>query len=283
MPRVVDLLRKDLPKVDCWIEPKILPKGGFMLFGGLPKIGKSLITHELQRALTTATRPFDSPLFWCPEQARVLLLEQEVGEESLKDRYDVCFARHKEHVYRDHAFYETKDFEIDLKTALGRAKLVTHIQTYRPNVLILDPISAFHSYDESDITGVAELLKGLTKLCKAFEEDGLSIILSHHFKKPPAQVYASSSYDYLDFNNFSGSRLWTGTADTIVALKRFGDAHDYKSWCLASRWTTRHGQQPPDMTFFVEPENREGQVRINSIDNATEPKKKLTLNKDGDL
>lgn len=278
--RVVDLLDEDLPEESCWIEPNILPKGGIMMFGGLPKIGKSLITHELQRALTTATRPFDSPYFWIPEQAKVLLIEQEVGKKSLKSRFSISFSRHKRLAFRDHALYLSKDLDIDLKTEMGRAKLLEHVRASRPNVLILDPIHKFHSYDESDITGVSTLLKSLALLREAFEEDGLAIILSHHFKKPPQQTFASGNYDPLDFNNFSGSRAWSADMDAIVALHRISKSHDNTSWCLQSRWTIRHGQEPPEMTFYVEPGNRECQIRINSMDNKDEPKKKLSLKKE---
>lgn len=278
--RVVDLLDKDMPHEACWIEPEILPKGGIMMFGGLPKIGKSLITHELQRALVTATRPFNSSYFWVPQEARVLLIEQEVGERTLKSRFGLSFARHKRHAYNDRAFYLSKDLDIDLKTELGRSKLLDHVMATRPNVLILDPIHKFHTYDESDITGVTALLKSLALLREAFKDNGLAIILSHHFKKPPTQTFSSGNYDPLDFNNFSGSRAWSADMDAIVALHKISKAYDNTSWHLQSRWTIRHGQEPPEMTFYVEPGNPECQIRVNTIDDKDEPKKKLSLKKE---
>ena len=69
-----------------WVEPAILPKGGLLLFGGESKIGKSFLVLEMMRALATGEDMFGNPQFVIPERAKVVLIEQELGDYILRGR-----------------------------------------------------------------------------------------------------------------------------------------------------------------------------------------------------
>ena len=69
-----------------WVEPAISPKGGLLLFGGESKIGKSFLVLEMMRALATGEDMFGNPQFVIPERAKVVLIEQELGDYILRGR-----------------------------------------------------------------------------------------------------------------------------------------------------------------------------------------------------
>lgn len=260
--KVSKLLEETLRDDIFYIDPCILPKGGTMLFGGQAKIGKSMIMLELARALATGTRPFDSSIFTVPKKVNVLLIEQELGKNELKKRLSHVLARHKFVQYDETLHYLTAVPDMQLSQQDGVIYLRQEIERVQPQVVILDPISMFHGFDENSNTDIGELFRRIEKIKESVPHLELSFILSHHFKKPSTSNW--SKPDHLNPYNFSGSQRWFNTPDTLVTFHRKTTLPDKSGWFLDSRWIPRRGKQLDDITFLVKPEDEDCQVRVYS-------------------
>lgn len=259
-----DLIAENLQEVPAWIEPKILPKRATLIMGGLTGIGKSFFTLEMVRALTTGTRPFDCPHMTVPDQCRVLYAEQEIGRYGLWDRAKRTFARHQARTYDDRAFFISQDPEFQLDTPGGAKHVAELMRDIRPHVLILDPISHFHASEENDNSGIGRLFQVMADLKQASLRDDMSIVLTHHFKKPPNGKVMSAGYDDLSEDNFRGASKWTSAPDTVITMAKRGGNKDW--WNVQMRFEKiRHGKELDDFLFRVEPENPTTQVEFKQV------------------
>ena len=269
---IYSLLSREIKEVPSWIYPGLLPKRGKLLFGGPAKIGKSLVMLELARSLATGTSPFGWRRFTVPEPARVLIIEQEIGEFGLKQRCERVFA---DSVWATkEIFYVSKDPRLILSEPLGRDRLRSYIRAVGPDVLILDPISKFHFYDESDPIQIGRLLQFLDVLISESDRD-LSIVFSHHFRKGPATDQARAGFDPLDPYNFGGSRKWFDDPDAIVTLHRSRviNGPGARAWELRARFELRHDESPPDSVLRV---NESGDLRVLYHGQAVAPSESLS-------
>jgi len=255
------LLAKQFPPDMFWLEPNILPKGGIMLFGGQAKIGKSFIALELIRALASGTSPFDYPLLQVPKAAKVLLIEQELGEYGLQKRIKTLFPPSVMSACNDNLWYLSMVPELKLDEVRGYDKLRKIVDKVKPNILVLDPISKMHNYEEQSNSQIGELLSKLSKLRKEFRELGLSIIMSHHFGKPPKTDSGKDSIDPLSPYNFRGASRWFDDVDAAVPVCRLGELTTLPHFAteIQTRWILRHGEELDDtiMTF-----NRKNDHRV---------------------
>lgn len=248
------LLTKDIKTAPWYISGNILPKGGTLLFGGHSKTYKSFIALNMVRSLITGTNLFDCPFIECTK-ARVLLVEQEIGERGLQKRGSFIFYKVDPKAIEDNFFYLTKE-SILLNRPEGVGKLEKAIKEIKPNVLILDPIGKLHTYDENDATQIGALFTTFERFKKINPEQEMSIVLTHHFKKPPTGDYAKG-YDGNDPHNFRGSVRWFSDPDTIGTVKLLNTPNDtvWKSFNLRLRFILRQEESPDDMvlSFNKEP------------------------------
>lgn len=276
--KVSELLDKDLGDLPCWIEPYVLPKRGIWILGGLTGIGKSFVTTEIFRALTTGTRPFDCPHIAATQQCRVLYVEQEIGEYGLFSRMGRAFERHQKRTYEDYAFYISQDSKFELDTAEGIKYVAEAVRELRPNVLILDPISHFHESAESDNTEVGKLFRTLAELKESCVSTDLSVIMAHHFKKPPNGRLMSAGYDDLSEDNFRGAGKWTSAPDTVTTMAKRGGNKEW--WEVQMRFEKmRHGQELNDHMLRVAPEEPLVQVEFRRVIGDPPKLKQLTNGK----
>jgi hypothetical protein len=270
--RVYDLLQRPVEVLPSWVEPSIFVKQGIALFGGEKKIGKSLILGSLSRALVAGESPFLAPNLSVPQKARVLIIDQEVGEHGLQTRMGPMLADLNPDVYRDRLWFVAKDMDLTVDTEKGIDALRKHIYDAEPNVLILDPIGKLFSCDENDNVKIAKIGHTLYRICKEFASTGLSTVICHHFGKPPRGKQNMEGYDPLDFNNFRGASSWTGFADTLIACER-GDklGLPWQAWKITMRIQPRHGEEPPDMHLTVN-EHKDFRVRFSQADRRFVPR-----------
>lgn len=251
--KISDLLERDLGDLPCWINPYILPKRGTWILGGDTGIGKSFVTIELFRALTTGTRPFDCPYLDCSQQTRALYVEQEIGEYGLQKRMARTFERHQKRTYEDYAFYVSQDPKFQLDDPSGVKHIAELVRECAPQVLILDPISHFHTSKENDNTEIGKLFQVIADLKAANIRNDMSIVMAHHFLKPPNGRLMSAGYDDLSENNFRGAAKWRDAPDTVTTLAKRGGNRVW--WELQMRWEKmRHGEELNDFMLRVEPE-----------------------------
>lgn len=273
--RVADLLDFEFPDISCYIEPQILPKSATLIFGGEAKIGKSFMMIEFARALTCRRAPFDYHQFHVPERARVLLVEQELGPITLKRRLHKVFDAVPRDEWADYLFYESKRPELSLDDPEGQQYFADMIAETKPNVLILDPISMMHAYDENSSTDIAKLFRTLEFFKQINPEQEMAVILSHHFKKPQLgkDGAPASALDRLCPYQFAGSRKWKDTPDTICTMYRSKTLDvPWDAWEINTRWITRHESSPPDMVLTVNAHNDDGRVRFARARAAALPK-----------
>ena len=255
----LELIEKELPGTPSWIGPAVLPKRGVMLFGGEPKIGKSLINLELMRALAQGAPVFGNSLLEVAEPARVLMVEQEVGEYGLQVRAQKALAGMSPGAL-ERCFYITQDPEMMLDSMAGVKKLKNELANTGANVLILDPISHMHGWDENDNTEITKMFNVLAELRSDFVRNDLSVVLSHHFVKPPRGQHASD-HDPLGMNNFRGANKWRAAPDSLITVARRENFHGlpWKAWPVRVRYELRHGEPPDEMILAI---NRNNDLRV---------------------
>lgn len=257
--RLKDLLDRELPPNPSWIEPAILPKGGTLLLGGEAKIGKSLIMMEAGRALSTGTKLFGHPDFYTV-QCKVLMIEAEVGIYGFQARSRTIFKGPDSNGYDDNFHYISEESRLQLDTQEGMGHFINLIETVRPNVIILDPISFMQSVNESDNVEVGKIFGKMNYLKSLCPEAHTSLIMSHHFKKPPDNPQILKDYDHLNFYNFRGAGKWYDGASSLLTMHRFKELKDvvndgYEAWALKCRWKLRHGSSPPEMVLHCSEED----------------------------
>jgi hypothetical protein len=248
--RLTDLIREPETKYPAWIDPVVLPKGGILLFGGHSKIGKSFLGLEVARAISTGDTLFGYGGFKTQE-GKVLILEQEIGEFGLKSRAKTVFQHENLDKVSDNLWFVSMDTDLMLDTHSGLNLIADNIDKTGANVLILDPISDLFEGDENDNTAVGQVFHNLGQLRKMFRNQNLSIVIAHHFGKPPTGKY-QEGYDHLSFHNFRGASKFFSKPDTVCTAWRSEElSTPWEAWKLKMRWICRQGESPPEMYATV--------------------------------
>lgn len=259
--RAVDLFATQFPENFSYLEPGILVKGGTLLLGGQAKIGKSLVMMEVARSLCTGKPLFDNPQYTVPEKKRVLYIEAENGPRSVKDRGLKMFQHDDPYDYEDRFWICSCKNPPQLNKM---RQFEDMINDCRPNVIIMDPISFFHSGEENSNVDVNKVYYALNHFKTLHPEDETAIVIAHHFGKPPWGK-AKDGYDDLSQYNFRGASKWKDGADSIMTMHRFGEMDlEWEAWGLKMRILCRHGSAPPE-SFYKVNENNDLRVRFSRI------------------
>lgn len=256
---------------ECWIHP-ILPKSGKMIFGGFSKTGKSHIMLSLARALVSGENALECPTFRVAEPCKVLLFEQELGEEGLQLRARRTLSG--ANIQRD-VHYISRNPDISFSNEKGYEIIGNEIAEFRPNVVIFDPIGKMYHGDENSAQEVALLWQKMDRLLRLGSRERLSIILSHHYGKRPNGTRNSEGYDPLDAYNFRGSSKWFDDVDALITLNRLQLLPTpHQAWRLQARFELRHSEVPPEMYFTV---NRERDLRVRYERDVDPPQNNMSL------
>jgi hypothetical protein len=122
-----------------------------------------------------------SKAFEMTKPCRVLLIEQEIGEDDLEDRLSPIYAGlapAEQSLMRANLFTHSLDHTLQLDTVSGYNQLTEVVASIRPDVLIMDPLIEFHTSNENDTQGMAKVMRTFDKLRETFAP--LAIIFSHH-------------------------------------------------------------------------------------------------------
>lgn len=256
--RVTELIDKEMPPVQSWVGDGVLTKRGTMILGAPEKSGKSWLTLELGRSLSTGANVFGHPQLHT-NPCRVLEIEQEIGEIQLQKRVRAVMAKENRELYEDRFWYMSQIPELRLDTERGRVILSKALEHTQANVLILDPIKNFHGYDENSNTEIAALFATLNQMKAMFIHNDLSIIIVHHLRKPP-QNDGRTHYDPLDKANFRGANNWTADPDTIMTVHRNRELPtQHSAWELTNRLYLRNDAGIHDWRMTV---NRDNDLRV---------------------
>lgn len=256
--RVKNLIEKEITLESSWIGEAVLPKRGTLLLGGLEKIGKSFILLEMCRALVMGEPVFGHPLLYT-KPARVLYIEQEIGEVGLQKRVRQMMAGENPDVYEDRFFYISQEPEMRLDTDEGIAAICEALVDSQAEVVLFDPIANMHDYDENSNTEIGRLFHAIDTIKSNFEWQDLSVVMAHHARKPP-QDDGRTNHDPLDRKIFRGAQRYLAAPDAVWTIHRnraLPFAHE--AWECANRMVLRNGGCPPDFTISV---NRENDLRV---------------------
>lgn len=259
--RAVDLVATQFQENYSYLDPGILVKGGTLLLGGLAKIGKSLVMMEIVRSLCTGRPLFDNPQFTVPEKKKVLYIEAENGPRAVKSRILKTFQE------EDPFDYENRFWVCSVKNPPQLSKMkpfVDMINEVRPNVIVMDPISFFYPGEENSNPEVNKVFYALNHFKTLHPEDETSIVIAHHFGKPPWNK-KQAMYDDLSEYNFRGASKWKDAADTTITMHRFSEIDlDWEAWHLKMRFLCRHGSAPPE-SFYTANEKDDLRIRFQRI------------------
>lgn len=254
----MDLRKLELPKDYFILGPRLLPRGKLACFGGLTGIGKTFVALNLIRAFTLAEAPFMIPE-WSAEPCKVLYIDKELDRYMVGDRVKHIFTEAEEDRVKG-------KFQVLTETpsmSLSKQDWVNYLRDYCNNeginVLILDPISRMHMWEENAhgiyvVEALAEIAQSKT-----------SIIVTHHFRKPPTGRDAND-YESRNQYNFRGS-VGTRLIEDASLVMTFEYKHplppkhkDHKNWVMAvSLAKTRHGTTGDtdfDVAFNENEDNR---------------------------
>lgn len=245
------LKEKVFPPVSSYIEPRILPYGSTLGLYGDSKVGKSFLLLNMARALGTGENLYDIKEMPTKE-CKVLLVEQEVGEISLQDRVSrICHKINPQKLH-DNLFYVSRIPEIQLDTNEGQHIIKELLDEVRPNVLILDPIGKLHGYEENSNSQIGDLFKTFEEFKKLNPDDNLSIVYSHHTRKPTGFIPGAPPIDALDPHKARGSSRWFSDPDTIITTERVDtQKNPWEKWKVRMRIILRHGGGPDDFVVKV--------------------------------
>ncbi len=232
-----------------WIESGILPKGSILLLSGEAKAGKTFLQIDMANSLGMGgTTLWGIPEFTIPEPVTTLYIENELGEHELQRRLVNRFGQDLEAIPRN-VYVESQVPDLMLDTPGGAKTLARLISQTQAKVVILDPISHFMMASENDNSQVQVLIRQLKELIVASGGE-LSIVLSHHFGKPPAEKFQGEDYDPLSPYNSRGAGKWFDAPDTLITLQKLSP-HGTEWKRMKVGFVLRKAQSPEPKTLVV--------------------------------
>lgn len=199
-----EFLKKEIPPVEYWIEG-LLPKRGRVMISSQPGVGKSFLSANIALALTTGKAKFLDNLN--VEQAKVLLLDFEMGESLLKERFSKMCTE-EQAIGKNLYLLSVPSFNI-LK---GKAELEKALDDLKINVLIVDPLSVAWMGDENKKEDVKKITGYFNTLVVKY---GLSVITDHHWRKTYKGQASGGEMA-------AGSHHWLAWIDVHFTLKERG-------------------------------------------------------------
>lgn len=220
-----------------------------MFVGGPPKSYKSFAMNTLAYHLSTGTNVFGAsrkkqrselPILNVQRPYRVLFLEQEIGDFSLKDRLkpiaDSAREEHRTSFY-DNLFTHSCDRNLRLDEKRGCELIRDMCMESRAEVLLLDPFVEFHHGDENSQYQMSAVMRGVDFIKDSLKQhkQDIAFIISHHAGKG-----MMSGAD-----NLRGSSAIFGKGDSYLMLS----VHNRAAGFISVNPTIRRG--PPLRNFII--------------------------------
>lgn len=210
----LDTFLKQAPDSQYWHCWPLLPKRGKLFIGAEAKSFKSMLAlnmaYELAEGLPVLGQfPVAKSLDGQPASKRVLVIEQEIGQQRLQERLErIHKARAGRHV-GGNLWVVSKDLGARLDTDEGLKIVRGHIEQAAPHILIIDPLRKFHVLDEDSSTQMGGLMRVLDKLVEDYD---MAVIIVHHHGKPKEDRPRTSP------TNMRGSSVLYDEGDTYITV-----------------------------------------------------------------
>ena len=212
-------LRK--PDLDSIVNEGILGSNAIMVIGGPPKSYKSFVSNTLSIDLVTGYHLFSAlrkhakqvtRAFEVRAPQRVLIFEQEIGEDDMEDRLKPAYealSLYQQDLVRTGLYTHSLDHRLQLDTPEGVNLIAEEIARVRPSVVIFDPLIEFHTSDENSSEDMAKILRHLDWLREKYK---FATIINHHEGKQ-GQVKRTGA------DRLRGSSVLYGKGDTFLTLE----------------------------------------------------------------
>lgn len=246
LPRVISV--EDIQEVDAeWLIEDVMPRGQISIWGGDGGEGKGFVVCDAIAGLTTG-RPClldmqvvkqgftDYSQLHVRDPATVLYLSGE-------DSFEVTLRRRLRKAGADMTRVLTMNFtsQLDANITTGSAALEQVIETYRPDLLVLDPLESF--LDESvKMSERNAMRQSLRPLLKYGEQYGLTTLIVAHSNKGKNVWGRKRLADSSD--------LWD-IARSVFLLGRTPDKHRYMS-----HEKSNYGPLQKTIIFDITPDER---------------------------
>lgn len=218
---ISEFLNREPPAIPHIIGRGILPVRGKMIIGGAPKANKSFVVLNMIKDLVLGLPIFlakyrnQTPVMPVSKPWKVLLLEQEIGEEGLLTRLR-GMGWTPENTEGIQLYVKTRDTGLRLDTPDGRQAIANEIAQTRPDVVFLDPMAKFHLSDENSAQEMGAIMRVFDHL---IEEYSCAIAVVHHVGKENPD-HAKRGGDRL-----RGSSAIFADVDTLLEVERKSPAH----------------------------------------------------------
>ena len=172
-----DLMNKELTPRDSIIGDGLIARKDFVIFSGPQKKGKSLASLNL--AINVAQgRPWLG--FEIPSSRRVGIVQQEIPEESLKDRLEKMLKKVEDKGFLDRIPHLTRR-GLKLDSSQGVKELRLWLEMAKVDLLIIDPLYQFHNGRENDPGDMSKVCQCLQNIAQDYS---CGVLLIHHHGKP---------------------------------------------------------------------------------------------------
>jgi len=172
-----DLLKKDLVPRDFIIGDGLISRKDLVIFSGPQKKGKSLTSLNLAISIAHQTSWLG---FDIPSLRRVGIIQQEIPEESLKDRLEKMLKNIEGRDFLDKIPQLTcRGLKLDSKEGIER--IFRWLDMAKIDLLILDPLYLFHNKRENDTGDMGRICETIQNIAQKYN---CGILVIHHHGKP---------------------------------------------------------------------------------------------------
>lgn len=242
----LELVDRSLPIEQGPVAGGLVPRRSMCFLGGPPKLGKSLLALNLGLSVAAGV-PFLGR--FATVRSRVLLIEAEVGLAGLQRRLRAMKAGHS-------ADLTGSNFLVVSKGDLGRrppkiddpegfAVFRGLLEHHKPDLVIIDPLSRFHSMTDENSAGA--MLGVLEQFDALVTEFGCSILVVHHHRKPGREE------GDIGAQALRGSSAIFGFGDSYLSHTRV----DYRGEGKRARlsFELRQDEEPDPINLALNPES----------------------------
>lgn len=163
-----------------WLISGLIPKPGYMLLLGPPKVGKSFLAFDIAKRIAKGEPVMG---YSCPAPKRVLYLQMDTKEaawtERLRKMKDIGYDLNVPNLRLVHQ--DDMLLPLLVTTQKGQDFLRSVIKTEAPDLVILDVLRELHQEDENDSTGMKKVFDAMEPI---FTRQ--SVIILHHTRKVSA-------------------------------------------------------------------------------------------------
>ena len=190
----------------------LLPRNGLLLVFGPTKHYKSFfmmnMCYELAEGLPVLGK---WPISGDPK--RVLYIEQECGQDEAQRRLGKIHGYRKGKNVQDNLWIVSRDLDCALDSQQGLDVLLKHVEMAKPQIIVLDPFSWFHSRPGNDNDEIKGLVK---KFLKLTQEKNMASMFSHHSGKRSE----FRNGDGTDVTSIKGATALAEAASSIIGLSK---------------------------------------------------------------